>query len=534
MRSAHSMLLATALSAGWLAGPASPAAAAGVAESCQAGKLRLAARAVRCTTRAHAAGLEHGNDARLATAVARCEDARAQDWSLVEQVARSHGSACPSEEDSFWTRRSVQALGARLALEAGERFVDGTTVVHDRRTGLAWERKRAADGVPDPGDPRDADNLYSPLELADAMAVSSCMHGFCRVDGDPSFRLPTQDELETLRASGVPGCRPGTPCLDTAPPATPDARTWALDPPSLDGACGAGGFVAVSFAPAPESVEPPDGGPAALRFVRRTTAAEDARLDARVDDTAACRAARVRAAGAFARCLLRGSASAAAATDPQDARRRAAHALDTCGRVLDEAWTAAGDAARVAGSGCPRRDSSGVRDVAQRTAGWLGLVTGPRFQDPGDGTILDRKLFVQWETRDDADGAAAPEDPRDADNSLADRPWSVALAALNEPPCLAGHCDWEPAASWQLMTVVDRSAPGCGRGGACIAPELGPAAAGWYEGFDESFGAPQEMDICGIALGCELVDLSGGASPRDGSSRFGRAIRRLREEPAAR
>lgn len=126
-------------------------------------------------------------------------------------------------------------------------------------------------------------------------------------------------------------------------------------------------------------------------------------------------------------------------------------------------------------------------------------VTDPivRYVDNGDGTITDTHAGLQWEKKETADGSGEDySNPHDVDNRYSwtaddygEAPNGTAftqfLAALNTPPCFAGHCDWrlptsrggrgglsgDPAElDTLLLEPYPCSAP---RGHYCIAPIFG-------------------------------------------------------------
>lgn len=70
--------------------------------------------------------------------------------------------------------------------------------------------------------------------------------------------------------------------------------------------------------------------------------------------------------------------------------------------------------------------------------------------DRGDGTILDARTGLVWETLA-SDGGLHD---MDATYTWVDAE-SVKLAALNRPPCLADHCDWRLPTRFELESLLD-------------------------------------------------------------------------------
>jgi hypothetical protein len=114
-----------------------------------------------------------------------------------------------------------------------------------------------------------------------------------------------------------------------------------------------------------------------------------------------------------------------------------------------------------------------------------------RFVNNGDGTVTDNQTGLQWEKKTDDGGVhdmsntytwtnTSDGDYTDPDGTA----FTVFLAALNRPPCFAGHCDWrlpkvnrdgDPA---ELETILLAPYP-CVRF-PCIDPIFGPTAAFTY------------------------------------------------------
>lgn len=117
-----------------------------------------------------------------------------------------------------------------------------------------------------------------------------------------------------------------------------------------------------------------------------------------------------------------------------------------------------------------------------------------RYLNNGDGTVTDTQTGLQWEKKTTTVGSGQNyADPHDVDNYYT---WSATgtapdgtaftqfLAALNTPPCFAGHCDWrlpqvnrdgDPA---ELETILLAPFP-CGTS-PCIDPIFGPTVGDGY------------------------------------------------------
>lgn len=125
--------------------------------------------------------------------------------------------------------KKVDILLARLVVcpPSRQRFVDNADgTICDSRTGLMWEKKNAADGAADSGNPHDVDNVYtwsSPDDgdfldpdgtvFTDFIAkLNGKVAQFVESEqlaGYRDWRLPTLAELQTLHPAV---CR-GTPCV---------------------------------------------------------------------------------------------------------------------------------------------------------------------------------------------------------------------------------------------------------------------------------------------------------------------------------
>jgi hypothetical protein len=121
-----------------------------------------------------------------------------------------------------------------------------------------------------------------------------------------------------------------------------------------------------------------------------------------------------------------------------------------------------------------------------------------RYEDRGDGTILDYDTGLQWEKKTSAVGSGPnPADLHDVDNTYVWAEWPYAFPngsafytflfrlnlslnhAIGTPSTagFAGHSDWRLPSIEELETIVDLDAPGCGSGAPCIDPIFGPTSA---------------------------------------------------------
>jgi len=72
------------------------------------------------------------------------------------------------------------------------------------------------------------------------------------------------------------------------------------------------------------------------------------------------------------------------------------------------------------------------------------------YVENGDGTITDVNTGLMWEKLSD-DGSI-----HDKDTAYTwDNAFAVKIAALNTPPCFAGHCDWRVPNVKELGSIVD-------------------------------------------------------------------------------
>jgi hypothetical protein len=94
------------------------------------------------------------------------------------------------------------------------RFVDnGDGTITDKHTGLMWEKKIALDGVIDPGNLRDADNLYQ-------------WAGTCTPSPDEVFCQPTAEASAICGSAAGCGLCPGGQTCDRGPESPSTIFEW--------------------------------------------------------------------------------------------------------------------------------------------------------------------------------------------------------------------------------------------------------------------------------------------------------------------
>jgi len=127
---------------------------------------------------------------------------------------------CLAKYAATWGKLQSKAVGTGATCDAPRYTNHGDGTVTDRLTGLQWELKTNPDGVPNPSDPHDADNLYTWMSLASA--DGDAFTGFLRTLNDGAcfaghcdWRLPTRDELATTLSPPYPSCL-APPCLEPA------------------------------------------------------------------------------------------------------------------------------------------------------------------------------------------------------------------------------------------------------------------------------------------------------------------------------
>ncbi len=153
---------------------------------------------------------------------------------------------------------------------------------------------------------------------------------------------------------------------------------------------------------------------------------------------------------------------------------------------------------------------------------WMKLqpgaaCAGGRFV-VGDGTVVDMLTGLEWEQKT-SDGSV-----HDKDNVYT---WSFAtaaadgtaftdfLAALNEPPCFAGQCDWRLPTRAELQTIVH---------GPCATPPCIDQDAFGPTGPDFQWSSTTNPTGIGFAWGVQFATGTTGAAPKTVGLRV-RAVR---------
>ncbi|MCK6554069.1 DUF1566 domain-containing protein [Candidatus Binatia bacterium] len=101
-------------------------------------------------------------------------------------------------------------------------------------------------------------------------------------------------------------------------------------------------------------------------------------------------------------------------------------------------------------------DSSGTVVTCAGTAhdGDVRAGAALAYTDNGDGTITDMNTRLMWAKKSD-DGSIHDKDT----NYTWDNAYATYVAALNAPPCFAGHCDWRLPNIRELLSIVNYGIP---------------------------------------------------------------------------
>lgn len=179
---------------GALAFRAASAFAISPEQRCEARKKLDAGRHAACLLKAEAKLATGGDAERYASTLARCDEKLAKSFARQEEVAGRRSASCPTNGDSAGLALDLDQVSRRLSasLAGRPRFDDnGDGTVTDHDADILWEQKVALDGVTNPNDLHDADNLYrwaGTCSLAtdsrcqpDAASSAACFAG---VEGD--------------------------------------------------------------------------------------------------------------------------------------------------------------------------------------------------------------------------------------------------------------------------------------------------------------------------------------------------------------
>lgn len=179
-------------------------------------------------------------------------------------------------------------------------------------------------------------------------------------------------------------------------------------------------------------------------------------------------------------------------------------ALDLATQKFNDAYLKAEAKAEAAGTTCPSTDDAemAILQATETVNATIAPVTGARFADNGDETVVDRATGLQWELKSPKDGAPNYADPRDPDNYYT---WGATVAPFapdgtafmdflpklngGAGTCFAGKCDWRlPSYEEQHTIMLGRfpcpTIP-------CIDPIFGPRddASFWSATTDQAFPA---------------------------------------------
>jgi hypothetical protein len=142
---------------------------------------------------------------------------------------------CATRYEAKWAKLQAKASGSGATCD-NPRFADnGDGTVTDRLTALQWEKKSNLDGIANPADPHDADNLYTwsaggpGSTAADGTAFTSflaTLNGAACFASQCDWRLPTRRELQTIVTAAYPACTT-RPCIDPAFGPTVDNFYWS-------------------------------------------------------------------------------------------------------------------------------------------------------------------------------------------------------------------------------------------------------------------------------------------------------------------
>jgi len=190
-----------------------------------------------------------------------------------------------------------------------------------------------------------------------------------------------------------------------------------------------------------------------------------------------CLAAKLKVASNYSACRLKVAAKAA--------KRGAAPDYLRCDSRFALSWAAI--ESRSTSALCPTHGDSAIiagalADAADHT---VVRLSGTRFVDQGDGTVIDTETGLQWEQKT-ADGTVHDHDngyswTADGSRAPTGTLFTIFLATLNANTsdgntashcCFAGHCDWRPPTLDEIRAIIS---PECFFDTGCLDPVFGPA-----------------------------------------------------------
>ncbi len=281
--------------------------------------------------------------------------------------------------------------------------VNSNGTITDNNTRLMWEKKAMLDGLDNPLNPHDADNIYTwdeAFDFIDRLNSPPCFAKRC------DWRLPNIKELQSIinyeKAAPLPAVSEAFNTNCTFPSTDPN------------GSCMANAYwSSTTRADSPANAWYGN-------FLGIFTSSVASKSEASIS---------VRAVRGGLLDFLRGMKGTVAA--PQKDKLSATQKFPATGQTA----------------------SYRVGDDGDIQAG-----AALSYKNNGDGTTTDNNTKLMWENKVLLDGPRNPGDPNnphDADNRYM---WDEAftfIAQLNSPPCFANHCDWRLPNIKELQSIVN-------------------------------------------------------------------------------
>ncbi len=153
------------------------------------------------------------------------------------------------------------------------------------------------------------------------------------------------------------------------------------------------------------------------------------------------------------------------------------------------------DARYAALAKCRTKYTATWARLQAKAIGSGSICDHPRYDDLGNGTVMDRLTGLQWEQKTD-DGTVHDKDSdhslseSDGDTTDADgTAYTTFLATLNTGACFAGHCDWRLPTVYELQTIADEAS--------VVTPVFGPTIFGSYWSSTSDVRYPEEAWLVG-------------------------------------